>query len=112
MIKILTILLLMTFLLSCAYMKRPMVSRQLTIEKKWVRQTQESRNVFNYHLMEPIVTPQVIYQGNATDGISAYKRKSGERLWKLNIENGFGGRSTVGGRHPLLWSQRWIFLRH
>ena len=90
MIKVLAIFL--SFLVSCSYMKSPIVPRQLVIERKWVRQTQgNTRSIFNYHLIEPVVTPRVVYQGNAIDGISAYERESGRLLWKLNIENGLGG---------------------
>ena len=80
-------------------MKKRVTSRHFVIEKKWVRDTVvgEPVSFFSYHRMEPIVTSDVIYQGNAVDGISAYKRKSGHLIWRLDITYGVeGGAELVG----------------
>lgn len=92
MIKTIPIISLL-LLSSCSYMKKPVSARRFVIEKKWIRDTLsgEPMSFFNYHRMEPVVTPHVVYQGNATDGISAYERKSGQLIWKLNITNGVDG---------------------
>ena len=45
--------------------------------------------------MSPLVLDNVIIQGNAIDGISAYDRASGSELWRLDLKNGVEGGAQV-----------------
>ncbi len=90
-------------LTSCSHLSRylgqPVVERYFMIEKKWVRDTttQGSMGFFHDHRMETVVTDDILYQGNAKDGMSAYERKSGDLIWRKHILHGVdGGAQFVG----------------
>lgn len=81
-------------------------SRELVLRKDWVRQTW-ARPYNSYrlsHQMTPVSYQDMIIQGNAIDGITAYNRKKGHLIWRLPIENGvasgaqeFDGKLYFGG---------------
>ena len=95
------ILLLAPLFSSCAYMKTTTAPRTLSIKKQWVSSTlkSEEKGFLHYHNMEPIVTQDTIYQGNATDGISAYNRTTGRTLWRLNLKGGMAGGAALIDNH-------------
>jgi outer membrane protein assembly factor BamB len=67
--------------------KRP---RELVLRKDWVRQTwQGNYNSYRLaHLMSPIVYKDMVIQGNAIDGVTAYHRKLGHVFWRFPTKNG------------------------
>jgi len=80
--------------------------RELVLRKDWVRQTWSgSYNGYRLsHQMAPIIYEDMVIQGNAIDGISAYHRKLGRLIWKFEIKNGvasgaqeFKGKLYFGG---------------
>ncbi len=80
--------------------------RELVLRKDWVRQTWTGNyNAYRLsHQMSPISYKDMVIQGNAIDGISAYNRKTGNLLWRLPIRNGvssgaqeFNGNIYFGG---------------
>lgn len=98
MIKPTVVILSLALLLSsCSYLEKSTAPRQFFIETRWIRDTlgKEYMGFFNYHRMEPVVTSHAIYQGNGTDGISAYNRKSGHQIWRLDIKNGVDGGAQI-----------------
>ncbi len=87
------------FLVGCS-MLQPR-SRELVLRKDWVRQTWEG-NYMSYrlsHQSSPIAYQDMIIQGNAIDGVTAYNRKRGNLLWRMNVQNGVAsGLQEANGR--------------
>jgi outer membrane protein assembly factor BamB len=64
--------------------------RVLTLEKEWIRSTWELP-YFGYrraHQMNPLIVDDMVIQGNAIDGIAAYEKVSGKKIWRMDIQNG------------------------
>ncbi len=97
MIRYFTLLLLLT---SCSTFQaeRP---RKIQVERNWVVSTL-SPNIYDgprlNHLMSPIVTEDIVIQGNGLDGIATYERKSGRLIWKKHIQGGVQG-AALHGNH-------------
>ncbi len=74
--------------------------KELVFERRWARSTLdhdflESRRL---HRMAPILTDQYVIQGNSIDGIMAFNRRTGNRLWKFQVRGGVeGGAQLVDG---------------
>lgn len=101
MIRILPFLLLFVLLNSgCQHLRKNVGSKRFTIEKQWVASTlsEEYLGFRHTHRMTPIVTEQLVIQGNAIDGISAYNRKTGHMVWKLKLKNGVEGGAQLVDR--------------
>lgn len=64
--------------------------QNLVLQPNWVRSTYDKENLGFRHLnrMSPLVTDDLVVQGNGVDGIAAYARRSGHLQWRLNINNG------------------------
>src|SRR4051794_33071821 len=65
-------------------------SRELALERQWAHTTYDTPYV-GYrlsHQMSPLIHEDLIFQGNAVDGFSAYRRSTGAQLWKMTIANG------------------------
>src|SRR4051812_47539701 len=64
--------------------------RELVLNKDWVRQAWAGPyNLYRLaHLASPILYKDMVVQGNAIDGVSAYHYKTGHLLWRIPIENG------------------------
>lgn len=62
----------------------------LDTKTNWVRSTLEKEYLGPklIHSMPPALIENVVYQGNAADGIVAIEQKSGNILWRKNIKNG------------------------
>ncbi len=67
--------------------------RELILEPRLVRETADAAFLGYRRLnrMSPLLTPEYVIQGNAVDGLVVYQRRSGKKVWKLNIENGVEG---------------------
>lgn len=75
--------------------------REFKIESSWTRQTTQNAYIGfrRMNRMTPIVTEQTVIQGNAIDGIVAYRRGDGSELWRRKLVNGVeGGAQLVGDR--------------
>lgn len=77
----------------CSTLRDQASRRELTLERQWVRATVEDTSVAlrRTHRMTPIPYKDLIIQGNAVDGIVAYRRSTGREVWRLKIENGVEG---------------------
>ncbi len=71
--------------------------RELVLEREWVRSTIQNTTfaVRRTHRMTPIAYQDLIIEGNAVDGITAFHRDSGNVVWRLAIENGVEGGAQV-----------------
>ncbi len=89
-LKLLTVLPLILISVSCAQLKKEIEFTPFHFHKKWVRATVDNTYLGFRHLhrMTPILTPTMVIAANAVDGISAYDRKTGHRIWKLKIKFG------------------------
>lgn len=73
-------------------------SEGLFLSKAWVKKTQADSDVGYRKVarMSPLILKDRVIQGNAFDGIAAFDRESGQRLWKLAVKGGVeGGVTTV-----------------
>ncbi len=79
------------FLFSFQGVAAPDLSRQ------WSRSTliKPHYHFRNLHRMAPLVTESLVIQGNGTDGIKAFYRESGHRVWSLPLTNGVEGGATL-----------------
>ncbi len=71
----------------------PILSRQ------WSRSTlHEPHYKFRHqHRMSPLLTGDLVIQGNGIDGIKAFNRKSGHEVWGISVLNGVEGGAVVDG---------------
>lgn len=69
------------------------------VEKRWVRNTliQEHQGSDRQHRFSPIVTADLIVQGNAVDGVVAYDRKTANLRWRLPIIDGSEAGAIIEG---------------
>ena len=82
-------------LLSCTsfqsiFFSKNMQTRKIHIEKLWVRSTLEDVYLGTRlnHYMSPILIDHWIIQGNSIDGLGAYERKTGKKIWKIELKGG------------------------
>ena len=61
--------------------------------RQWSRSTLEKPHFgFRYtHRMSPVLTDRLVIQGNAIDGIKAFQRNSGSRVWSFTVRDGVEG---------------------
>lgn len=64
--------------------------REYEVKTAWVRQTTVKDNLGfrKINRMTPVLVGDLIIQGNAIDGLVAYKRDNGQEQWRLPIANG------------------------
>lgn len=75
--------------------------REFSLKRDWARNTlsEEYHGYRRMHRMEPILTENLVIQGNAIDGVKAYNRQTGHEIWAVGIQNGVeGGGQLVEGR--------------
>ncbi len=63
---------------------------RFTFEKSWARQT-TATPYYGYrinHIARPIVFEDLVIQGNEIDGVTAYNKKSGHRIWHRELSGG------------------------
>jgi len=83
----------MLTLAGCSTIKNAFTNRSeksFQIERNWVRQTTQLEYVGPRvnHVMAPVIFDNMIIQGNEIDGIVAYDRKSGHKIWTKYIKGG------------------------
>lgn len=71
--------------------------REYSVKATWVRQTTENENLEfrKINRMTPVVTEDLVIQGNGIDGLVAYTKKFGYPKWRLKIENGVEPSATA-----------------
>lgn len=71
-------------------MNRTAEKREFQVREVWVRQAPQDENLAfrKINRMTPLVLGNLLVQGNAIDGMTAYDRDSGQQVWHLNILNG------------------------
>lgn len=86
--KIFNIFFLLLMLIGCA--SSSLVSRQLTIEKSWVRNTlvKDYIGPQTLHRMSPLLYKNFIIQGNGIDGLVAYDKATAIEKWRVLINEG------------------------
>ncbi len=87
------ILLCLILLLASPSWGAPHLSRQ------WSRTTLLKPHYKYRHLnrMPPLVTESLVIQGNAVDGIKAFRRDSGHELWSIGFADGVEGGAALDG---------------
>ncbi len=89
------------YLLSCSHLESSKVESAkalppaptLSLKKVWVKKTQIKEDIGYRKVarMSPLILKDRIIQGNAFDGIAAFNRESGERLWHFPVKGGVEG---------------------
>jgi outer membrane protein assembly factor BamB len=74
-------------------------ARHLQFDVGWVRDTVHLgyEGVQGSHFMSPVINGDLVYQGNAIDGLVAYDRKTGTERWKVKIKNGVASGAQISG---------------
>ncbi len=82
-----------TGIISCASLRNAGSTRELLLERSWVRSTlnEEFLKYRRAHRMTPVFHESLVIQGNAIDGVVAYNRETASEVWRLDIENGVEG---------------------
>ena len=79
----------LTIMTGCGVLQKQTVQRKtLEFDKKWVRSTLLT-DYLKYrviHRFQPILHKGMVIQGNAIDGIVAYDRNTGVKVWKKYID--------------------------
>lgn len=97
--RILNLFLILSVSVSCAHLGSQ--HRDLKIQRMWAKELPFDTDLGpqRYHGMTPIVSNDVVYQGNGKDGFHAINRKSGALVWQRKIENGVGGGAQLWDGH-------------
>ena len=87
------ILLVLFFSLGFSAMAKPDLHRQ------WSRSTLNKPYLHFRHMnrMSPILTDELVIQGNAVEGIKAFGRDSGRKIWSFSVRNGVEGGAVLDG---------------
>ncbi|USN48176.1 MAG: PQQ-binding-like beta-propeller repeat protein [Pseudobdellovibrionaceae bacterium] len=75
-------------------------AKKFVIERQWVRNTLSEPHLgFRLlHQMQPLVSRNVVIQGNSIDGLTAYDKKTGNLIWRLPLRGGVeAGAQLVNG---------------
>jgi outer membrane protein assembly factor BamB len=79
--------------LGCESLRGATKQRELVIDNTWTRSTTKGDflGFRRMNRMPPLVLENMVIQANAIDGMTAYDRKSGSVLWRLDVKNGVEG---------------------
>ena len=69
------------------------------LQRQWSRSTLKKSHLGFRHgnRMSPVLTNELVIQGNAVDGIKAFKRDSGVEVWSFTVQNGVEGGAVLDG---------------
>lgn len=69
------------------------------LQREWARSTLQAPHLGYRYLnrMPPLVTENLVIQGNAVDGIKAFDRASGNEKWAKKFKNGVEGGAVIEG---------------
>lgn len=78
-------------------MSRTAEKRVFAVREVWVRQAPENDNLAfrKINRMTPVILGNLLIQGNAIDGVTAYDRESGRQMWRLPVLNGIEAGATL-----------------
>lgn len=84
-----------TFVTLCAFQSHAGVS----LSRSWSRDTLSTSHIGfrHHHTMSPVLTDRLVIQGNGTDAIGAYSRRTGALRWQRSFKNGVEGGAIVDG---------------
>jgi outer membrane protein assembly factor BamB len=74
--------------------------RSLAIETKWVRSTADSSFIGARRLnrMTPVLTNELVIQGNGIDGVVAFSRANGALRWRFDVQGGAEGGALLDAK--------------
>lgn len=83
-------LILSLFLSGCAMLSQEKIEKKFMITRSWARYTPESEYMGAQinNVMAPILYKDMVIAGNEIDGINAYDRKSGRKIWSKRLSGG------------------------
>lgn len=89
----------------------PSLWAQPHLSRQWSRSTlSEPHYQFRpLHRMSPLLTDEMVIQGNGVDGIRAFLRRSGRQQWSLNLFNGVEAGASLDGNRLYFGSNNGIF---
>jgi outer membrane protein assembly factor BamB len=78
---------------ACSSFQRDKNIVHVGFDRGWARQTTDPDYLGHRHpaMITPIVTPDIVVAGNGIDGVVAFRRSSGHRIWKKDVHNGTEG---------------------
>lgn len=83
----------------CSSLKKQTAERSFDFQRKWARHTIDGLYLgprLN-HKMAPLIFGEYIIQGNAVDGIRAYKKDSGAPVWSRFFDGGVEAGAALSG---------------
>lgn len=109
--KSLFFLSLIILLACCSSLKKNTSARFFEIDKKWARYTpaQIYLGPRKNHRMSSILFGDYIIQGNAIDGISAYKKSTGALVWTRRFDGGVEVGAALSGSNILFGANDGFF---
>ena len=92
-LKTLLLFALLAILSACSTFEESVQGRKLVFEPQWSRSTQDQEELAfkRQNRMSPLVAKDLVFAGNSIDRISAYSRKSGDRVWSFKVKGGVEG---------------------
>jgi outer membrane protein assembly factor BamB len=93
-LKILFLLPTLFVLCACStldqWLSRNAEKREFQVRDVWVREgtLKDNLGFRKINRMTPLVLGDLLIESNALDGIVAYKRETGQTMWRLNLTNG------------------------
>ena len=88
------------FLIFCLQLGAALPTHAIVkVQRLWSRSTLEKPYLLFRapHKMAPLLTDELVIQGNAIDGIVAYDRASGNQRWRRMFKNGVEGGAALSG---------------
>lgn len=95
----------------CESMRTANSRHEFVIENTWSRSTTKGEflGFRRMNRMSPVVLDQMIIQANAIDGLSAFERRTGSPIWRLELKNGVEGGVQVAGERLYFGSSDGLF---
>jgi outer membrane protein assembly factor BamB len=83
----------------CSSMNQNLKSRELVLERRWAQSTLAGEHLGyrHSHQMVPVLTEDLVIQGNSTDGIVAFDRRTAGQEWELRVPNGMASGVQIQG---------------
>ena len=74
----------------CANLKAPRRAKEFVLERSWARNTvqKEYLGARINHVMEPVLFASLVIQGNEIDGLVAYNKTTGQKIWERSLSGG------------------------
>lgn len=86
-----------SLLTGCSTLSSLVKTKHTQLEKLWVRSTLSSKyyGAEVNHRFQPVLFNNLVIQGNAVDGLKAFKKSNGKEVWSFQVKHGVEAGAAV-----------------